>query len=267
MKKINVISLLGFSFVLMTVLISARHDVSEVDLSSNEYTVLTVQGRIVFEQTGKDMQRGDLYVSGTPLNFTTQTSRAAIVNDATGRYVLSSTKGKLKVLPATNNVSSRSGAILNVVDLKNHFTGRYLIFDVAKVPVSKESFPMNENNYFYLTYEHNGEMIPKKLSYEDDKLVLSADEIFKIDGKAIDVSEKEMTLFYKGEKTYKISTFTPVFADEPSIKEEVRLLLDNLKDADNSKKLNEVTSYLNEFYGNPSKENLSAWLNKEFGIE
>src|SRR5688572_32625496 len=95
---------LGFLALAGISALSWRGNKAEVNLTENEYKVLTVQGRIIFEQTGKDMQRGDLYVTGTPLNFTTQTSRAAIVNDVNGRYVLSSTKGKLKVLPAANNV-------------------------------------------------------------------------------------------------------------------------------------------------------------------
>lgn len=247
--------------------LSWRPDAAEVNLTSNEYNVLTVQGRIVYEQTGKDMQRGDLYVTGTPLNFTTQTSRAAIVNEVNGRYVLTSSKGKLKVLPAANNVSSRSGAILNVVDLKNHFTGRYLILDVARIPVGVEAFPMNETKFFYLTYMHDGEEIPKKLRSEGDAIILDAEEIFKIDGKPIPVTEKEMTLYYKSDKTYKINTFTPVFADETILKEEVTILLGSMKDADNAKKTGAITAYLNEFYGSPSKDNLAAWLKKEFGIE
>ena len=116
------LSLLGLIFGL-----SFRENGAEVNLTSNEYKVLTVQGRIVFEQSGKEMQRGDVYVAGTPLDFTTTTSRAAIINDVNGRFVLSASKGKLRILPAANNVSSRSGAILNVVDLKNHFAGRYLV--------------------------------------------------------------------------------------------------------------------------------------------
>lgn len=258
---IGLVALAGIS------VLSFRKNVSEVNLTSNEYKVLTVQGRIIFEQTGEDMERGDLYVTGTPLNFITTSSRAAIVNEVNGRYVLSSSKGKLKVLPAANNVSSRSGAILNVVDLKNHFTGRYLVLDVAKVPVGVEAFPMNENNFFYLTYEHNGEQIPKKLSHDGENLILDRNEIFKVDGNPIPVTEKEMTLYYKGDKTYKINTFTPVFTDETILKEEVSILLDAIKSADTAKKTGEVTAYLNEFYGSPSKDNLAAWLKKEFNLE
>jgi len=260
---------LGILGIIMIATLSLREDTAEVNLTANEYTVLTVQGRIIFQQTGKDMTRGDVYVTGTPLDFTDESSRAAIVNEVNGRYVLSASKGKLKVLPAANNVSSRSGALLNIIDLKNHFTGRYLVLDVAKIPIDMESFPLSETAYFYLTYEHNGEVIPKRLSWEGvtNEIILDANEIYKIDGNSIPVTEKEMTLYYKSDKTYKINTFTPVFADEPVLKEEVSILLKSLKEADNTKKISEVTAYLNDFYGNPSKENLAVWLKKEFGIE
>lgn len=257
-----IISALGVIFGL-----SFRENKAEVNLTNNEYKVLTVQGRIVFEQSGKDMQRGDLYVTGTPLDFTTATSRAAIINDINGRFVISSSKGKLKILPAANNVSSRSGAILNVVDLKNHFAGRYLVIKRGEVQVGQEAFPMNEENFFYLTYEHNGESIPKKLRSEGDFLILDAEEIFKIDGVAIPITEKVMTLYYKTEKTLKISTFTPVFADADQLKEEVGILLETLQKESATKKIDEVTAYLNEFYGNPNKDNLASWLKAEFSLE
>lgn len=256
--------LLLFSALIGVSLRSSNHEVKQ---SNNEYKVITVQGRIVFQQSGKDMQRGDLYVTGTPLNFETPSARAAIVNSSSGRYVLSSTKGKIKVLPAANNVSSRSGALINVVDLKNHFSDRYLILGTSKVQIGAESFPMNETSFFYLTYEHNGEIIPKKLAFENDKLIFDASDIYKIDGQPIDVVEKEMTLYYKGEKTYKINTFTPVFPNLAELKEEVTILLETLKDADNAKKKEEVTAHLNEFYGSAHKDNLNNWLKTEFNIE
>lgn len=266
--KMNSSILAGIgSISLVWLFFAAGTDQAEVNLTENEYKVLTVQGRIIFEQTGKDMQRGDLYVTGTPLNFTTTTSRAAIINDINGRYVISSSKGKLKVLPAANNVSTRSGAILNMVDIKNHFAGRYLVLEKNRVQLGQEAFPMNETSFFYLKYDYNGEEIAKKLSFEQDYLILDPAEIFKVDGKAIPVEEKEMTLYYKSDKTYKINTFTPVFPDTRELREEVSILLENLQDADSEKKVSEVAAYLNEFYGNPTRENLKEWLKNEFKID
>ena len=260
-----------YILVIITTVLAAfsfRTKKHEVNLTDNEYKVLTVQGRIIFENSGKDMERGDLYVTGTPLNFTTISSRAAIINDINGRYVISSNKGKLNVLPAANNVMSRSNAaILNAVDLKNHFSGRYLVIKRGEVQISSENFPMNENEFFYLTYMHNGEEIAKKLRSEGDFLIIDAEEIFKIDGKSIEIEEKEMTLFYKSDKSSKINTFTPVFPDAEILKQEVGILLETYQAESNSKKINEITGFLNDFYGKPNKKSLSDWLKAEFELE
>lgn len=267
MRKVNAIGLILLTIGAAWMGISFRKNTTEVNLSSNEYKVLTVQGRIVFEQTGKDMERGDLYVTGTPLNFISATSRAAIINEINGRYVLSSSKGKLKVLPAANNVSSRNGALLNLIDLKQHFADRYLVIGVSKIQMNAGSFPMNDSCFFYLSFDHNGETINKKLIYENDQLILDPSQIFKVDGQPIEVSEKDMTLYYKGDKNYKINTFTPVFVAEEDLKTEVSIILETLKGKEKSHIVSEVESYLFEFYGNPAHENLTTWLQKEFGIE
>ena len=248
---------------------SFSDEAKKVNLADNEFKVITVRGEIVFEKSGENMKRGDLYVKGTPLSFASNESRASVYNSNQGRYVLSgNTRGKLKILPATNNISTRSGALLNLVDLKNHFDGRYLIIKRQELQINQEAFPMNEDSFFYLKYEHQGELIPKKLRFEGDYLILDKEEIFKIDGEAIPIEEKEMTLYYRGaEKTLKINKFTPVFPDEEELKEEVGLILE-LRESDKTyeEKYNEGTSYLNEFYGRPYKPNLQDWLKVEFNL-
>ena len=61
--------------------------------------------------------------------------------------------------------------------------------------------------------------------------------------------------------------FTPVFADAGQLKEEVGILLETLQKESTTKKIDEVTAYLNEFYGNPNKDNLSSWLKAEFSLK
>jgi len=237
--------------------------------NTERFDVINVQGRIIFKSSGADMKRGDIYVTGTKLNFATNDARAAIVNQNKGRLILTgNTKGKIKVLPAANNISSRSGALLNVVDLKKHFSDRYLILKRSEVQISKQSFPMDRETFFYLTYEHNGEEIAKKLRNEDDFLILDKEEIYKIDGKAIPYEEKEMTLYYRQDgKGLKINTFTPVFPDNEELKAEVNVLLEGLGKVSEEEQIKEITSYLNDFYGNPHKNNLRDWLKSEFKLE
>lgn len=237
--------------------------------ASDQYKVIKVDGQIVFQKTNTDMKMGDIFMPGTVLDFRTPQSRAAVISQIKGRFVLSaSEQGQTNILPAANNVSSRSGALINLIDLQNHFSGKYLVIGKMELQLGKEAFPMNESNFFYLTYYHKDEQIRKKLSYEDDKLILDKEEIFKIDGQPIPVEEKEMTIFYRqGSESKKIGTFTPVFPNPTDLKSEIEVIINEYADKDAATQIKEITAYLNEFYGNPQKDNLGAWLKSEFNIQ
>lgn len=235
--------------------------------TTDQYKVIKVDGQIVFQKTNVDMKSGDVFMQGTALNFKTPQSRAAVISNLKGRFVLSPSEQGTNILPAANNVSSRAGALLNLIDLQNHFAGKYLVLGEMKLQIGKEAFPMNDENFFYLSYMHNEEQIRKKLEFEGDFLILNKEEIFKIDGKSIPVEEKEMTLFYRqGKESKKISSFTPVFPDLTSLKSELEVILEEYKEKDAATQIKEITAYLNEFYGNPQKDNLASWLSTEFGL-
>jgi len=267
MKKNFYIS--TFAIAVISCLSFFSNEKKEKLAETNKFNVINVQGLIKFQKSGEAMKRGDVYISGTKLNFANNVSRAAIVNKTQGRFILSgNTKGKVKVLPAANNISSRSGALLNLIDLKKHFADRYLVFKRSEVQISSASFPMDKDNFFYLTYEHNDEEIAKKLRHEGDFLILDKDEIFKIDGVSIPVSEKEMKLYYRKDgKGVKINEFTPVFANNDLLVEEVSLLLQSFEGETDEKKIEEVTAHLIDFYGTPHKGNLKSWLKSEFKLE
>lgn len=239
--------------------------------NTDKYKVIKVDGRIVIQQTKEDLKKGDIFLAGMALSFETPQSRAAVISALKGRFVLSaSEKGQTKILPAANNISSRAGALINMIDLQNHFSGKYLVIGEMKLELGQEAFPMNDESFFYLSYLHEGEEDPirKKLSHDGAFLILNKEEIFQIDGNPIPVEEKEMTLYYRSEgKSKKVSTFTPVFPDLNDLKEEVEIILSEFEDKDNKTKIKEVTAYLNEFYGHPQKENLAKWMKAEFGIE
>lgn len=245
------------------------HSEAESLAGSDSYKVIKVDGKIVFQKTNTEMKSGDQFIAGTELKFQTPQSRAAVISQLKGRFVLSaSEKGQTKILPAANNISSRAGALINLIDLQNHFKGKYLVIGEMRLQLGAEAFPMNEENFFYLSYDYKGETIRKKLDFEDDFLIISKDEIFKIDGEPIPVEEKEMTLFYRQNDTSKkISDFTPVFPDLDNLKVELEIILEEYENKDSETKIKEITAYLNEFYGNPQKDNLGTWLKDEFGIE
>ena len=250
-------------FVLMSFLNGSNSD------KKSSYKVIKINGQILFVKTGNNMKRGDVFSSGIPLKFITYNSRAAVMSQSTRFILQANAKGKVKILPATSNVTSRAGALINLVDLQNHFSGKYLIFDNEKLQIGKEAFPMNEKHFFYVKYDYKGETIAKQLSFEDNYLLIKKEELFKVDGKSIPVDEKEMTLFYRDnetKKSYKINTFTPVFPDLDELKNEVKILVDELGECTSETKISQITAYVNDFYGKPQKDNLMNWLEQEFNL-
>lgn len=264
----KVIGIFLISILTTIGLMSVNQNEAKTFAPADKFKVIKVNGNILFQQTKSQMKSGDYFVSGTPLSFGNQQSRAAIVSKEKGRFVLSPANGgKVKILPAANNVSSRAGALINLIDIKNHFSGDYLVIGTAELEIGEEAFPQNESNFFYLTYNFEGEMIRKKLRSNGNKLILDKEEIFKVDGKSIEIEKKEMTLFYReGKVSKKISTFSPVFPDMVSLKDEVNVIIEEYSDKSNADKKSEITAYLNEFYGKPQSDNLSEWLKNEFKI-
>lgn len=261
--------ILGIGLALATFTANTSSTVAGKMLAADKYKVIKVDGKIILEKTKEDLKKGDIFLAGMALSFKTPQSRAAVISSLKGRFVLSaSEKGQTKILPAANNISSRAGALINLIDLQNHFSGKYLVIGEMQLELGKEAFPLDENNFFYLSYEYNGETIRKKLKSEDNHLVLNKEEIYKVDGKAIPYEEKDMTLYYRSNnESKKINNFTPVFPDLSDLKDEIAIILSEFEGKDDETKIKEVTSYLNEFYGSPQKENLGIWLKQEFDLK
>lgn len=238
---------------------------------TDKYKVIRVDGRIIFQRTDSEMKKGDIFLSGTQLSFKTPQARAAVISSIKGRFVISpSEKGQTKILPAANNISSRSGALINMIDLKNHFTGDYLVLDEIELEIGEENFPMDANNFFFMSFTYKGEKINKKLKSSNDGnlLLIEKEDLYKIDGESIPVETMNMTLYYRqGVQSTKISEFKPVFPDLQELKEEVQIIREEFADKANDTQIKEITAYLGEFYGKPQKENLNGWLKAEFDLE
>lgn len=241
--------------------------ITSADKLVDEYKVIKVNGKILYKNSGKEMSTGDIFKANVPLKFSTDNSRAAVISRLKGRFVLAppSKSQKTNLVPAVNNISSRSGAIVNELDLKNHFSGNYLILDRLELPISESTFPQDKTHFFFLSYQYKDEKIAKKIPSEGSKLILDKTEIFSIDGNPIDPFNTEMVLYYRNSSSKEnkmISKFNPIFPDNESLKNEVEVILNEYSEKTDEKKFNEVKGYLTEFYGKPYDDNLHEWLNQ-----
>lgn len=242
--------------------------------AQESFKVIRVNGTIVNEKSNSNLSAGSVFTDNDKLTFGNSSSRAAVINSK-GRYILASNSSanayaKSFLTPAMSNMSSRSGAIVNIVDLKNHFSGNYLIFKTSEVKISKDNFPMDENHFFFIRYDYKGESINKQLKFVSDTLVINKSELMMINGIPIpNPNVKNMKIFYfdkiKNIPT-EIGAFNPVFVNEDELKTEVSILIEGIPSKTKGQKIDEVLSYINDFYGKPDKENLTEWLESNFKL-
>jgi len=253
----------------LTVLCSVMLTVS----AQSTYTVIKVYGGIQYKSSKKPMAQGDVFTPAEPLIFGNTDSKAAVVNKEKGRFMITPPiSGKLEAqpnfVPAMSNISTRAGLINNTIELKNHFSGNYLIINKVKIKISPSVYPMNDTSFFYLTYTYKDEKINKKLAFVSDSLIIDRQSLFTIDGRPIpDPDIKEMKLYYlSGNKSVFISEFYPVFPELSTFKAETVILLNELSGLTYNQKLDEILAYFNEWYGKPNSENVKEWLKTEFNL-
>lgn len=259
-----------FIFILLTGFICSSFGSYTIDV----FSVIKVIGSIKHAKTNKALFTGDKIFSNEKLTFASQQAKAALVNKAKGRVMLQATpSGTVSegLMPALSNVSSRSGGLVNAVDVNKHFDEKYLILSGYAVEVSQTAFPMDENHFFFLRFNYNGEEISKKLSFSDNKLMMNASEILKIDGKPIILKEGTVAqLVYRDatEKTSEtLATFEPIFADEKSLKSECKLIKYEMgADANAEDTKEQLFAYLTENYGKPLRSNFDEWVKTNLGM-
>jgi len=268
MMKVKLLNI--FSIIAIGLLLYSFSDGKSLKVTKNNlFKVIRVNGKILFVKTGQGLKTGDSYLDGTPLSFASNRDRAAIINKIKGRYILQpNQKGKAIVLQATSNVDARTGsALLNLLDVKNYFSDSIVLLGDVAVTMGKEAFPMNEENFFYVTYMLENERIAKKLPFKGQELLISESKLFEVDGQPIPTFNTDMTLYYmQDDKPRKMSVFYPVFPNAKALELEVSILLEELGDIAADKKQDEVASYVSGFYGKTQKENLNDWLLRTFDL-
>ena len=242
-------------------------------VAQSNYTVIKVYGNISLQKSKKELSQGDQFSEKDVLVFRDEESKAVVINSAKGRFFItppSSTNlaSKSSFVPAMSNVSSRSGGLISIIDLKNYFDGNFLILNRIKININHELFPMNDTSFFFLRYVYKGEIINKKLDFMGDSLLIDKEALFTVDGKPIpnpDISDMKL-YYYSSKQAALINEFEPVFPDMDALKIEIKLILSVLEGKSSEEKMDEIISYLNENYGKSNRENVVSWMKKNFDL-
>jgi hypothetical protein len=238
------------------------------------YKVIKVNGDIEYVRTGDQMELGDVFAENEALSFGSPGSRAAVINPEKGRFILTSgsasqlSDGKSYFLPAMSNISTRGGALNSLSAIQDQFADAVAILYEASWHVNPYQFPLDDQHFFFLQFNYMGEQINKKLSFRDNNLVFSREEILKVDDQPIssfDDPAVNMHYYSEGASQY-ISSFNLVFPQFETFKMEAGIILEELDAEEYSRKVNELSGYVFEFYGKPDKEDIMLYMEKDFGL-
>jgi hypothetical protein len=242
--------------------------------SQESFKVIKVNGTILLKTKNVSLETGTVFSEKEDLLFRSENATAAVINSQKGRLILTSTNHDLSTarsnyLPSMYNISSRGGSLLNITDLRNHFSGKYVVFDRGAIEMNKEIFPMDNDNFFFLRYTYKGEEINKKLGFVGDSLIIDKRSLFTVDGNPIPSPDNTaIWLFYKkGSEAIQVSQFDLIFPDMKQLTQEVQIILDAIKNKPLKEKIDEVNSYIGEFYGSIYREALVTWLTANFSLK
>lgn len=243
--------------------------VSSTSFAQTKYKVIRVNGTILIEKSGKELSNGLIFSENEELNFKTKHSKAAVINSQEGRMILTASNdgSRANYLPAMSNIASRGDIALNKSDLKNKFINNIVIFNKIILQINLNSFPLSQNAFFFIRYQYNSEEINKKITTNEDKIIIDKLELLKIDGKIIkDVKEvKSMKLYFmQNKKSVFISEFHPIFPDLNILKKEIQVIWDEYHYKKWDFKVDEINGYITEFYGKTNKKDLNDWLKIHF---
>jgi hypothetical protein len=250
----------------------------QLTFAQDNFTVIKVSGNIVIERTGSSLSIGTAFAQNENLLFKIPESRAAVINPQRGRFLLTSgnidefRNSKSNFLPSAGKMSTRSiGKRPRINDLKDQFEGNYVIFNEIKILIDTTVFPLSGKKYFYFTYDYKSKTINKKLAFNIDTLLIEKAELLTVDGKVIqDPQINQMKLVYLQEGETYVSTpicsFTPVFPDFKILTKEIKIIIDQMDMKTDYEKLNEISSFIHEFYGKTDENILKQWLNENFGL-
>ena len=264
-----------FKYLFFTLLIGIV-----VPLSAQKYKVIHVNGQIQKVSNKKLIDRGASLEQKEKLNYLTQGARAVVVDTEAGKRVILQNAGtgestlQASITPSMGNMSSRGGALLNRLDVKNYFNGKFAILETLKVPVNPQVYPQSDTQFFFIRMVYKGEPINKKLYFKGDTLLIQKDSLLQVDHKPIKNEDiTDMELMYYSNVNGKIitsslsNTFYPVFPDTKLLKEEVDLLLSILPKDYKKSKLDFVQGYINDAYGKTSTDNVKTWYEKNIKVK
>jgi len=243
-------------------------------LSQESFKVIKVNGTIVLKAKGVSLETGTVFSEKEDLLFRSDDATAAVINSQKGRLILTSKNHNLSSsrpnsMPSMYNMTTRGVSLFDELDLETYFSGKHVVLENEAVKVDETIYPMNEDHFFFLRYNYRGEEINKKLDFSGDTLFIDKATLFTIDGAPIPSPDNtSIKLLYRsGAGSVVISEFDLIFPEMGQLTKEIKIILSEMVGKPSKEILDEIYSYLTDFYGEVSRDCLSKWMEVNFAIK
>lgn len=263
------------------------------------FKVISVNGEILAQKAKLKLQSGIDIQSDEKFVFVLPNSRAALINPKLGRVILTeqnannafskaafappisttATRGISKSLFDETSVSyslnnNAAFVLVNSLNqLKNIFSEELIVIDRLELKLNIPSYPVNNNQYFFIRYLYKGEEINKKIKYKGDTLIIDKKDLYTVDGQPIPNPDvNEMKLYYyevlgENAKLTQIASFNLIFIDGELLKNECSIILEALKNQPKDRKIQEIYDYVSTYYAPIDYEYLKLWLSNHFDLK
>lgn len=168
-------------------------------INATEFKIIALNTPTI-EIGGQNLTKGDRFSDSESISWQSPRQAMKVVNLSTKeqslivseRFAQTKSKSLSNYLKASKNLSTRSGKLNNVVAIGSYLNGNFYLDDSITV---KTTFPTDNNRFFFIAYDRNGETINKRIQCLDGAFTLTK-EIFSIDGKGFKPEETTVSVFY-----------------------------------------------------------------------
>lgn len=241
------------------------------DPPQEKYHVIKLKGMITYKSNQQQLKRKSTFLSLEDLVFSEDAGMYVLNEEGkVFKLIQTSHNQKYKLQQTSLKVGTRPGKILEYIAFQQFLADRKLLIlgNNLYIEVGEEAFPLDEEQFFYIQYDWNGESIPKKLSYQGNRIIIQKDKLFQVDGQPIDADEvANFALYYFNQTTEEslfINHFQPIFPPEDTLIQEIKLIQAISKRKKWTKKdyYQVIENYLVVVYGVPAKEHFLDWLGR-----
>lgn len=149
---------------------------------------------------GKTLRVGDTFAGTAPISWTAPRQAMKVLNTATKKQSLvvaekyreCKSRDMASYLVASKQLSTRRGELINTLELGVALGETHYLLDSIRV---ETKLPVDDNRFFFATYDYNGETINKKLVGDGNALVFDR-SLYTIDGKAIEPFDVTLSVWY-----------------------------------------------------------------------